>query len=108
MRDFAEKGGVVVARSLMGRPSQRRSAYAELTVGKGRVVVYKDPDPESVARDMKDLLSHDELGVLPFNVPLGVDCMRAPTMEAKCALVQLLNYSNSPAVSDHDSDQRDL
>ncbi len=97
LRDFAEKGGVVVVGPSWGDPPKEES-YAEIPVGKGRVVVYKDPDPESVARDMKDLLSHDELGVVPFNVPPVIVYASADD-GGKCALIQLLNYSNSPAVA---------
>ena len=97
LRDFAEKGGVVVAGPSWGNPPKEES-YAEIAVGKGRVVVYKDPDPESVARDMKDLLSHHELGVVPFNVPPVIVYASAGD-GGKCALIQLLNYSNSPAIA---------
>ncbi len=97
LRDFAEKGGVVVAGPSWGEPP-KEEPYAELPVGNGRVVVYKDPDPESVARDMKDLLSQEEFGIVAFNVPSVITYASAGD-EGRCALIQLLNYFNSPAVS---------
>ncbi len=96
-RDFAEKGGVVVVGPSWGDPP-KEEAYEELSAGKGRVVVYKDPDPESVARDLKDLLSQDELGVVPFNVPSVITYAGAGD-GGRCGFVQLLNYSNSPAAA---------
>jgi len=48
LRDFAEKGGVVVAGPSWGNPPQE-NRMRSLPL-QGRVVVYKDPDPESVAR----------------------------------------------------------
>ncbi len=97
LREFAEKGGVVVVGPSWGNPP-KEEAYAELSVGKGRVVVYKDPDPESVARDMKELFSQDELGVVPFNVPTVITYAGAGD-GGRCVLVELLNYANSPATA---------
>ena len=72
--------------------------YAEVPLGKGRVAVYKDdpPDPESVARDMQDLLSPEEMGVTAFNVP-SVLTYASTSDSGKRMLVQLLNYSRFPA-----------
>ncbi len=97
LQDFAENGGVVVSGPSWGN-APKEEAYAELPAGKGRVVVYRDPDPESVARDMKDLFSQAELGVVPFNVPSVITYANAGD-GGKCGLIQLLNYSNSPATA---------
>ncbi len=70
MCTFAENGGVVIAGpSWGGAPKGEDQPYAEVPMGKGRVVVYREPDPESVARDLRDLLSQPERGVTAFNVP---------------------------------------
>jgi hypothetical protein len=97
LQDFAEKGGVVVAGPSWGNPPEE-DGYEERPAGKGRVVVYKDPDPETVARDMKDLLSQDEMGIVAFNVPSVI--MHASAGEGgKCSLIQLLNYFDSPSTA---------
>jgi len=97
LRAFAEKGGLVVAGPWWGDPPKDKP-YAEVPFGKGRVAVYKDdpPDPESVARDMQDLLSPDEMGVSAFNVP-SVLTYASSSDSGKRMLVQLLNYSRFPA-----------
>jgi hypothetical protein len=95
LRDFAEKGGLVIAGPTWGAAPQDKP-YAELPLGKGRVVVYRDPDPESVARDTRDLLSPEEMGMTAFNVP-SVITYASSGDAGRRVLVQLLNYSNSPA-----------
>jgi len=99
LRAFAEKGGLVVAgpvpASPWGNPPKDRP-YAEVAVGKGRVAVYRDPDPESVARDLRDLLSPEEMGVMAFNVP-SVITYASTDDSGRRMLIQLLNYSKWPA-----------
>ncbi len=97
LRNFAEKGGLVVAGPSWGDPPKDKP-YAEVPLGKGRVAVYKDrpPDPESVARDMQELLSPEELGVSVFNVA-SVLTYASTSDSGKQMLVQLLNYSGFPA-----------
>ena len=71
--DFAEKGGLVVAGPSWGDPPKDDS-YAEVPLGKGRVAVYKEdpPNPESVAKDMLDLLEPEVMGLSVFNVPSAI------------------------------------
>ncbi|MBZ5586869.1 MAG: hypothetical protein LAQ30_32720 [Acidobacteriia bacterium] len=92
---FAQRGGVVIAGPSWGHPPAG-DRYAERPLGKGRAVVYRDPDPESVARDLKDILSPREMGVVAFNVPSVITYTAGfgPGL-----LTHLLNYSNSPAES---------
>jgi hypothetical protein len=94
---FAQNGGLLVAGPSWGSPP-KDEPFAEVPLGKGRVTVYKDPDPESVARDMRDLLSHREAGVAAFNVP-SVITYASSSVDGKRLLVQLLNYSNSPSTA---------
>ena len=61
----------------------------------GRVAVYRDPDPETVARDLKELLSDDELGVVPFNVPSVITFARGGGPEEPL-VVELVNYFDHP------------
>jgi hypothetical protein len=95
LTDFARQGGLVVAGPSWGT-APRDQPYAEVPLGKGRVVVYRDPDPESVARDLRDLLSPEQMGVTAFNVPSVITYASAGD-SGRRVLVQLLNYSNSPA-----------
>lgn len=95
LQSFAEQGGLVVAGRSWGDPP-KDEPYSEVPVGKGRVVVYQDPDPESVARDMRNLLSQEDMGVVVFNVP-SVIAYASAGDSGRRLLVQLLNYSNSPA-----------
>jgi len=94
LQDFAENGGLVIAGPSWGGASQM-APFIELPAGKGRVIVYKDPDLESVARDLKELLSDDDLGVVPFNVP-SVITSAGGGGPGPPLVVQLLNYFDHP------------
>ncbi|HST12581.1 MAG TPA: hypothetical protein VLL05_19555, partial [Terriglobales bacterium] len=89
-----ENGGLVIAGPSWGE-GPKAAPFAELPAGKGRVVVYRDPDPESVARDLKELLSDDDLGVVPFNVP-SVITFASGGGPGQPLVVQLLNYFDHP------------
>jgi hypothetical protein len=95
LQDFAEDGGLVIAGPSWG-DAPKTEPFAEIPAGKGRVAVYKDPDPETVARDLKELLSDEDLGVVPFNVPSVVTFARGGD-PGQPVLVQLVNYSDHPA-----------
>ena len=94
LRDFAEKGGLLVGGPSWG-DSPRDDAYAEAHLGKGRVAVYKDdpPNPESVAKDLLDLLEPEVMGLSVFNVPSSITYAAT---SGKQVLVQLLNYAGRP------------
>jgi hypothetical protein len=94
LQDFAESGGLVIAGPSWGA-APRTDPFAEVSTGKGRIVVYRDPDPETVARDLKELLSDDDLGVVPFNVP-SVITFAGGGGRGQLLLVQLLNYFDHP------------
>jgi len=94
LQDFAQNGGLLMAGPSWGG-APKTEPFAEIRVGKGRVVVYKDPDPETVARDLKELLSDDDLGVVPFNVP-SVITFASGGGSRQPLLVQLLNYFDHP------------
>jgi hypothetical protein len=91
---FAENGGLVIAGPSWGG-APKTEPFAEIPTGKGRVVVYKDPDPETVARDLKELLSDDDMGVVPFNVP-SVIMSASGGGPGQPLLVQLVNYFDHP------------
>ena len=94
LRGFAESGGLVITGPSWGAPAAEQP-YVEIPVGKGRLVVYRDPDPESVARDLRDLLSDGVRGVTAFNVPSVI--VYASGGGSGRVLVQLLNYSRFAA-----------
>jgi hypothetical protein len=96
LRGFAESGGVVVAGPSWGDAPNDRP-FIEAALAKGRAVVYRDPDPETVARDMKEL-SLEESGMIAFNVP-SVLTYASASGDGRRVLIQMLNYSNSPATS---------
>jgi len=94
LQDFAEGGGLVIAGPSWGA-APKTEPFAEVSTGKGRIVVYRDPDPETVARDLKELLSDDDLGVVPFNVP-SVITFASGGGRGQPLIVQLLNYFDHP------------
>lgn len=94
LQDFAKDGGLVIVGPSWG-DAPKTEPFAEIPAGKGRVVVYKEPDPETVARDLKEILSDDDLGVVPFNVP-SVITMASGGGPGQPLLVQLVNYFDHP------------
>ncbi len=94
LQDFAEAGGVVIAGPFWGN-APKAEPFAEIPAGTGSVFVYKDPDPESVAHDLKETLSDDDLGVVPFNVP-SVITSASGGQPGQPLLVQLVNYFDHP------------
>ena len=94
LQEFAENGGLVIAGPAWG-DAPKTERFSEVPTGKGRVAVYRDPDPETVARDLKELLSDDELGVVPFNVPSVITFASGGGPEEPL-VVQLVNYFDHP------------
>jgi hypothetical protein len=94
LQDFAENGGLVFAGPSWGG-APKSEPFAEVPTGKGSVIVYKDPDPEAVAHDLKEMLSDDDLGVVPFNVP-SVITSASGGAPSQPLLVQLVNYFDHP------------
>lgn len=99
LRAFAAQGGLVLSGPSWGGGPKDQS-YTVLAVEQGEVAVYKDesPDPESVARDLNDLLSTPDFGVSVFNAPSVVPYVSSPD-GGKRMLIQLLNYASRPAES---------
>jgi hypothetical protein len=96
LRAFAEGGGVVVAGPSWGDAPEDQP-FKEIPAGKGRLVIYKEADPETIARDMKEL-SLEEAGMFAFNVP-SVITYAGRSIHGKRLLIQLLNYSDSAATA---------
>ena len=98
LRNFAERGGMVIVGGSWGDPP-KDDAFAERPVGKGRLIVYKEnpPDPEAVSKDLLDLLPPEVMGLSTFNVPSAITyASTAPA--GRRALVQMLNYAGTPSM----------
>jgi len=97
LSDFAEKGGLVVTGPSWGE-APKDEPYAEVRLGKGRVAVYKEdpPDPESVAKDLADLMDPEAMGFSVFNVPSGITDV-STSGSGRRVLVQVLSYADYPS-----------
>jgi hypothetical protein len=81
-----------------GAPKEQ--SYTMVAEGEGEIAVYKDasPDPQSVARDLNDLVTTPELGVSVFRAPSVLPYVSVAGGGARM-LIQLVNYATEPAKS---------
>jgi hypothetical protein len=98
LRDFAERGGLVLGGPSWGTPPKDQP-YTVAAIGQGELAVYKDetPDPQSVARDLNDLLTTLDLGVNLSHASVLSYVSRSDTGDR--TLIQLVNYADVPAES---------
>jgi len=94
LQNFAENGGLAFVGPSWGS-APKAEPFAELPTGKGSVVVYKDPDPDAVARDLKEMLSDEDLGIAPFNVP-SVITFASGGAPGQPLVIHLVNYFDHP------------
>jgi hypothetical protein len=96
LQEYAEKGGIVVAGKWWGGSTDPEN-FTEVPVGKGMAVVYGDdaPDPESSARDLRDMLEGEKAGFMAFNVPSLITSV-STSDGGKRMLVNLVNYASRP------------
>jgi hypothetical protein len=99
LRAFAAAGGLVLSGPSWGGAPKDQS-YTILAEGQGEVAVYRDaaPDPQSVARDLNDLVTTPELGVSVFKAPSVLTYVSVSGDGARM-LIQLVNYAGTPAES---------
>ncbi|MGD0500263.1 MAG: hypothetical protein ABSC23_17725 [Bryobacteraceae bacterium] len=99
LRAFAAQGGLVLTGPSWGGAPKDQS-YTVLAEGEGEIAVYKDnaPDPQSVARDLSDLIPDPELGVSIANSPSVLSYVSTSGDGAQM-LIQLVNYATEPAQS---------
>lgn len=97
MRDFAAGGGLVLCGPAWGAAPKEQS-YAVAAVEQGEMAVYKEeaPDPESVARDLNDLLTSDDFGVSVFDAPSVLSYVSTDNPGGRM-LIQMVNYADAPA-----------
>ena len=94
LQDHARNGGIVFAGPSWGGPPKAKP-FSEFPTGRGSVIVYNDPDPEALAHDLKEMLSDNDLGIVPFNVP-SVVTVASEGITGQPLLVQLVNYFDHP------------
>lgn len=94
---FAAGGGLVMSGPSWGG-APKDQTYTVIGVEQGEVVVYKDqpPDPESVARDLNDLVPTPDLGVSVFKAPSVLSYVSTGD-SGKRMLIQLVNYATASA-----------
>jgi hypothetical protein len=99
LRAFAAGGGLVLSGPSWGGAPKEQS-YTMVAEGEGEIAVYKDepPDPQSVARDLSDLVTTPELGVSVFKAPSVLPYVSVAGGGARL-LIQLVNYATEPAKS---------
>ena len=95
LRAFAAQGGLVLTGPSWGG-APRDQSYTIMAEGEGEIAVYKDksPDPQSVGRDLNDLVPTPDLGVSVFNSPSVLSYVSTSGAEL---LIQLVNYATAPA-----------
>jgi len=95
--DYAAAGGTVLAGPSWGGAPKDQS-YTVVQAGKGGVAVYREeaPDPQTLARDLFDLLFTEEFGVSVFDAPSVLSYVSTGDA-GKRMLIQLVNYADQPA-----------
>jgi hypothetical protein len=97
LHDFAAGGGLVLGGPSWGTPPKDQS-YTVVGVDRGELAVYKDdpPGPESMGRDLNDLLQTEDFGVSVFNAPSVLSYV-STSDAGKRMLIHLVNYAGAPA-----------
>ena len=98
MLAFASKGGLVMGGPAWGG-APKEHTYTVVSVQDGELAVFKDeaPDPQSVARDLNDLLTSDDFGVNVFNAPSVLTYVTSGPSGGM--LIQMVNFADVPADS---------
>jgi hypothetical protein len=97
LRAFAAKGGLVLTGPSWGG-APKGQTYTIQAEGEGEVAVYKEdsPDPQTVARDISDLVSTSDLGMSFFKAPSVLPVVSASSGGAEL-LIQFVNYATEPS-----------
>jgi hypothetical protein len=99
LRAFAAQGGLVLTGPSWGG-APKDQTYTIVAEGEGEIAVYRDdpPDPQTVARDLNDLVNTPELGVSVFKSPAVLSQVSASGGGAGM-LIQLVNYATEASES---------
>ena len=97
LESYSNGGGLVLGGPAWGTPPKDQK-YRMAAMDKGEVAVFKDamPDPESIPRDLNDLLVTENLGVNVFNAPSVLSYV-STTDNGDRMLIQLVNYADAPS-----------
>jgi hypothetical protein len=95
---FASNGGLLITGPSWGPAKLGDGGYAIQETGSGRIVLYKQdpPDPETLSKDLLDLLGPEGLPVRLFNAASLLAQVTSGPGGAPL-LVQLVNYATEPA-----------
>jgi hypothetical protein len=98
LRNFTAEGGLAVVGPAWGEAVPRDKDFDERPSGKGRVVVYREdePDPESLSKDVLHLIGKDNLGVRLFHSPSILPALSA-SADGRRLLIGMVNYATEPA-----------
>ena len=97
LEKFANDGGMVMIGPSWGR-APKDQAYRIAAFDKGEVAVFKEatPDPESVSRNINDMLVTEEQGAAFFNAPSVLSYVSLEK-SGEHALIQFVNYADTPS-----------
>lgn len=99
LRAFAAKGGLLLTGPSWGG-APKDQTYTIVAEGEGEIAVYKEAqaDPQTVARDLNDLVNTPELGASVFKAPSVLSYITAAP-DGGQMLIHLVNYATEPAES---------
>jgi hypothetical protein len=95
---FVENGGLLVAGPSWDSTAPSRTGYIRKQLGSGTIAIYGQdpPEPETLSKDIPDLLGKENLLMRLFNVPSVLVQVSAGPRRAPL-LLQLVNYATGPA-----------
>jgi hypothetical protein len=98
LRQFAELGGLAIVGPSWGDPVPNGKSFLEKPCGKGRIVIYREdePDSESLSKDVLYLMGKDNLGLRLFHAPSVLPQVSA-SADGRQLLITIVNYATEPA-----------
>jgi hypothetical protein len=98
LSSFAQGGGLAIVGPGWGNAVPKGKDFEERQLGKGRIVVYHDdePDPESLSKDVLHLMGKDHLGVRLFHALTVLPTVRE-SGDGRELLIGMVNYASEPA-----------
>lgn len=98
LRKFAGEGGLAIVGPAWGEAVPRDKDFEERPAGKGRIVVYREgePDSESLSKDVLYLIGKENLGIRLFHAPSVLPALSA-SVGGRQLLIGIVNYATEPA-----------